>query len=214
MARGTRTSRTGADEFTNTGPCSLARDREVGRLRKGEILTALRHALDVVGRRRDVFRVVHYSLQHNHLHLLVEASSPAELASGMQAFAISAACALNGAVGHTGKVFDHRYHSTMISTPRQARNVIAYVLGNWRRHNEDERSHAALSERIDRYSSACLFSGWQPSPAGHVASGDEEHHPLPVSPPRTWLLSTGWTKAGPLLDPWATPGPCSRVARA
>lgn len=184
--------------------------REVGRLRKNEILAALRHALEVVGARRDVFRIVHYSLQHNHLHLLVEASGTVELARGMQAFAISAARAMNRAVGRTGRVFEHRYHSTMVGTPRQARNVLAYVLGNWRRHNEDERSRAARFDAIDRYSSAAVFPGWLSPTGGQPSSGGEEHHPLPVSPPRTWLLSTGWTKAGPPLDPWATPGPVPR----
>ncbi len=77
----------------------------------------------------------------------------------MQAFAISAARAINRVLHRTGKVFEPRFHSTMIGTPRQARNVIAYVLSNWRRHHEDERSRDARSEILDRYSSATRFPG-------------------------------------------------------
>ena len=121
--------------------------REVGRLRKGEIVGAMRHALEVVASRADRFRVVHYSVQHNHLHLLVEASSAAELARRMQAFTISAARAINGAVKRTGKVFEHRFHSTMIGTPRQARNVIAYVLGRF-----------AVASRVVAGSKECVLS--------------------------------------------------------
>ena len=134
--------------------------RELGRLRRGEVLDALRHTIAVVRSRRETFRVVHYSLQHNHLHFLVEATSSRELATGMQSLTISAARAINRALGRTGEVFEYRYHSTMIGTPRQARNVIAYVLGNWRRHNEDERSVTARFTTIDPYSSAVSFEGW------------------------------------------------------
>ncbi len=184
--------------------------REVGRLRKGEILGALRHALGAVSARADWFRVVHYSVQHNHLHLLVEAAGRDELARGMQAFTISAARAINRAVKRSGKVFEHRFHSTMIGTPRQARNVIAYVLGNWRRHNEDERSHDARLEMMDRYSSAVSFPGWRQATDWRGWAGWHDYDPLPVSPPRTWLLSAGWAKAGSPLDALHTPGPLPR----
>ena len=184
--------------------------REVGRLRRGEVLDALRHAIEVVGRRHDEFRVVHYSLQHNHIHLLVEAAGGNQLSRGMQALAIAAARAINRALKRTGKVFEHRFHSTMIGTPRQARNVIAYVLGNWRRHDEDERSRNARSELVDCYSSAVSFPGWRQTTDWRSWVGWKNYDPLPVSAPRTWLLSTGWTKAGPPLDAWATPGPPAR----
>ena len=150
---------------------------------------------------------MHYSLQHNHLHFLVEAAGSVELATGMQALTISVAKAINRALGRTGKVFEYRYHSTMIGTPRQARNVIAYVLGNWRRHNEDERSLGARFAPVDPYSSAVSFEGWSEPMPWQQWPGWSRYRPAAVSLPRTWLLSAGWRRASAVLDPWATPGP-------
>jgi len=72
------------------------------------------------------FRIVHISIQHNHLHLLVEAADRHVLTRRMQSFAINAARALNRAHGgRLGKVFAYRYHATQIRTPRQARCALA-----------------------------------------------------------------------------------------
>jgi REP element-mobilizing transposase RayT len=63
------------------------------------------------------FRIVHLSIQSNHVHLLVEASSRAALARGMQSFQISAAKWINRAVSkrsgkrRRGSVFADRYHA-------------------------------------------------------------------------------------------------------
>lgn len=181
--------------------------RDVGRLWRGEVLDALRRAISVVRSRRDEFRVVHYSLQHNHLHLLVEAAGNESLAKGMQAFAISAARAINRVIGRTGRVFEHRFHSTVIGTPRQARNVLAYVLGNWRRHHEDERSRQARTALLDPYSSAVSFDGWRQPTDWRSWPGWARYEPVAVTPPETWLLSTGWKRVSPALDAWSTPGP-------
>ena len=51
---------------------------------------------------RTDFRIVHISIQSNHIHLLVEANDPEALARGMQAFQISAARKLNKLLGRTG----------------------------------------------------------------------------------------------------------------
>jgi len=46
------------------------------------------------------FRVLHYSVQADHVHLIVEADTHARLSSGMQGLAIRAAKALNRALAH------------------------------------------------------------------------------------------------------------------
>ena len=147
------------------------------------------------------FRVVHISIQHNHLHLLVEAASEPALARGMQSFAINAARAINEAWGRSGKVFAFRYHPNQIKTRRHARNALSYVLNNWRRHREDFFDGAARAARLDEYSSAISFEGWTKRfrrPA--------DHDPLPVSTARTELLAAGWRRHGPI--DWAErPGP-------
>ena len=149
------------------------------------------------------FRVVHISIQHNHLHLLVEADGKLALSRGMQGFAIAAARAINATAGRTGKVFAFRYHSTAITSPRQARHALAYVLNNWRRHREDQRSQPALKAAIDPYSSAIVFDGWNEVQSFAIP---EDYEPLPVARPETWLLRRGWRLGGPLIGLRERPG--------
>ena len=176
---------------------------EVGRLRTGKVRAAVSGALAKVAERADEFRVVHFSIQHNHLHFLVEASGNDALESGMRALAISLARRINRALERSGRVFEFRYHTTALRSPRQTRNAIAYVLNNWRRHREDERGLAERYAKVDPYSNAITFDGWhdwRPSewPAGYVA--------VPVSAARTWLLDRGWQIAKRPISTWQTPG--------
>jgi len=174
---------------------------EVGRLRRGEVLRAVRRALKTVSS-RTAFRVVHMSIQHNHLHLLVEAEDKLALSRGMQALAIAAAKAINRSRGRTGKVFEYRYHRTEITNPRQARHVLAYVLNNWRRHHEDERGERAALALVDPYSSGISFTGWRGTSSFSIPDG---YVPLPVSRPETWLLRVGWQVHG-AIDLREVPG--------
>jgi REP element-mobilizing transposase RayT len=148
------------------------------------------------------FRVCHASIQHNHIHLLVEAEHERALARGMQRFAIRTAKTINAAQGLVGPLFAHRYHATQITTTSHARHALAYVLNNWRRHREDRRREGVP---IDRYSSGIRFDGWRGTPAWAIPAG---YKPLTVSPPTTWLLSAGWRLHG-AIDLYERPGPLS-----
>jgi len=148
---------------------------------------------------RPGFRIVHISIQTNHLHLIVEAADREALTSGLQSFAIRCAIGLHDKCGTTGKVFTFRYHSTQITTPRQAHNSVTYVLNNWRRHHLDLTPTGIHWCPVDPYSSGVTFTGWSKRievrlPAGYV--------PLPVSPPQTELL-----RRVIMVDPFAYPGP-------
>ena len=57
------------------------------------------------------FRVVQFSVQDNHLHLLVEAKGKRELTRGMRGLAVRAAHRINRALGRRGQVFSERYHA-------------------------------------------------------------------------------------------------------
>ena len=152
---------------------------------------------------RDDFRVVHISIQSNHLHLLLEAAGKRALSRGMQSLAINCARALNRELGRDGKIFEFRYHATQIKTPRQARNTLAYVINNWRRHREDLFNAATSKASIDPYSSGISFTGWAGAPRFAIPDGYE---PLPVSPPATQLLSVDWLRHG-AIDLFECPGP-------
>ncbi|HEX2691863.1 MAG TPA: hypothetical protein VHN14_34875, partial [Kofleriaceae bacterium] len=140
----------------------------VGNLRRRFTFRAIREAT-LTSARRDDFRIVHLSIQRTHVrsHLLVEADHKDALASGMQGFQILAAKHLNAAVNEgnpgprrRGTVFPDRYHAQIITSPRQARHALSYVLCNWRKHQED-RAAPMSAWTIDWFSSAVMFRAGQ-----------------------------------------------------
>jgi REP element-mobilizing transposase RayT len=173
----------------------------VGALRRQHMFRALRAATITVASRDD-FRIVHFSIQRDHVHLLVEAENKTALAKGMQAFQISAARHINAAitrrtgVRRSGRVFSDRYHARALTTPREVRNALAYVLNNWRHHDE-HRAPAARGWTIDPYSSGFQFGGWKElQHAAFLFRPDDGYDGLIVWLPRTWLLREGWQRHG------------------
>jgi REP element-mobilizing transposase RayT len=176
--------------------------RAVGNLRRRCVYQALREATLTTALREN-FRIVQLSIQRTHIHLLVEANDERALASGMQGFQISAAKHLNAAISkgkpgprRRGAVFPDRYHAEVITSPRQARHALSYVMNNWRKHEEDQRVPMS-TWTIDWFSSAVTFTGWaEYGDAALLWRGPETYDPLIVYQPRTWLLKEGWKKAG------------------
>jgi REP element-mobilizing transposase RayT len=183
---------------------------DVGRLRKRDIYMAVREALITV-LPHESCRIVHLSIQGNHIHLLVEAENRMALARGMQAFEISAAKHINAACAKAGSwwerrhgggkrrkgsVFPDRYHAEIITTPKQARHALSYVLNNWRKHRED-RAAFARGWKIDPFSTAWAFEGWkelEDSPT--LWKLRETYQPMPAWRPKSWLLREGWRRYG------------------
>jgi REP element-mobilizing transposase RayT len=142
-------------------------------------------------------RVCEFSVQHNHIHLVVESSDAVALARALQGLAIRMAKGLNGVMGRKGAVFADRYHARALRTPTEVRRALVYVLGNARKHL------AAVGQRpradwLDPYSSAAWFNGW-------TSCGPPLFGPAPVALPATWLLSEGYVRAGGRLRPEETP---------
>src|SRR5206468_1917926 len=65
---------------------------------------------------KDGFRVVQFSLQRDHLHLLVEADDRDVLQRGMQGLSVRVAKAINRAAQRRGKVLADRYHARGLAT--------------------------------------------------------------------------------------------------
>jgi putative transposase len=161
---------------------------EAGSLRTPRTFAALRDALARASRRN--FRVVHFSVQDDHAHLLVEASTTAALVSGMRGLAVRTALAVNRARGRTGRVWAQRWHGRALASPRDVRNALVYVLQNWLKH--DRRAMG-----LDPYSLARWLNGWRGRPA-------RPKELPPVAAPETWLLARGWKRHG-LLSGDETP---------
>ncbi len=91
-------------------------------------------------------------------------------------------------LGRKGRALDDRYHPEVITTPRQMRHALCYVLQNARRHRVrlDPDWHG-----IDPFSSAWWFDGWsdQRWRRGIVAA-----HAPAVASAHSWLLTTGWRR--------------------
>ena len=182
--------------------------KALGNLRRRRAYHAVRWAMYCVIGRHD-FRIVHISIQHDHIHLIVEADGAVALAKGMQAFLISAAQRLNRAlekhagVERRGTVFPDRYHARVLRSPTTVRNALAYVLNNWRKHRED-RGHAA--RKVDPYSSGINFGGWlERRDVPVLYEPPDGFSRLSTSLPLTWLLRAGWEKAG-AISVFTTPG--------
>jgi hypothetical protein len=136
-------------------------------------------------------RVAHFSIQTNHLHLIIESTDAKALADGMRGLGVRLARAVNRVLGRRGPLAVDRYHAHPLRTPREVRHAIVYVLAN-------ARKHGTLTSGLDPLSSARWFDGYA-APAAPI-----DANPPPTHPPRTWLLRVGWQRHG-LIDPDETP---------
>ena len=142
------------------------------------------------------FRLVHYSLQDDHVHMICEAHDREALSRGMQGLLIRVARALNKLWQRAGRVFADRFHAHVLATPREVRNAIAYVLHNARKHGKHPR------KAFDSFCSGPWFDGW----SENVRITGLEGIARPVATARTWLLRSGWRKHG-LISVAEVPGP-------
>jgi REP element-mobilizing transposase RayT len=98
-------------------------------LRTQVIFFEMRRALARVS--RAWLRLLHFSVQSDHVHLLVEAHDKVSLSRGIGGLAIRLARSINRQLGRRGRVWADRYHARPLPTPREVRHAIVYVLTNW-----------------------------------------------------------------------------------
>ena len=159
-------------------------------------------------REKRPIRILHYSIQSSHLHLIVEVEGRTatklgrmgegwipkdgelaknNLARGLQGMFVSLAKRLHKLWGTAGTVFEERYHAGELSCPLMVKNAIQYVLHNGHKHG-------SCRERIDPFSSGPYFDGWEEA----IKAPEEPREEWPVEAPRTWLAEEGWTRHGPI----------------
>jgi len=142
------------------------------------------------------FRVLHFSVQSNQVHLIVEAESGVALSRGMQRLASRIAMMLNALVTRRGSVWRERYHRQDLASPRQFRNALVYVTFNIRKHaSVEERAHWARS--LDLFSSALWLDDWKDRTVVERVRAARAG-PSPVVAPRTWYARAGWKLLGAL----------------
>jgi hypothetical protein len=133
------------------------------------------------------FRVVHYSIQQDHVHLIVEADGRTLLQRGVQGLAIRVALAVNRTLQRKGRLWGDRYHARALGTPREVRASLVYVLLNFRKH-------LRAAPGIDPRSSGAAFSGWKERQRARYSG------PTGVTEPHTWLARVGWLRGGGYLS--------------
>ena len=127
------------------------------------------------GGERFGLRVVHFSVQGNHLHLIVEAEDAGCLSRGLKGLSVRIARGLNRVMKKSGRVFADRYHARILKSPNETRRALSYVLHNFRKHAR-ERGQVFPRAFVDPYSSAALLK--------------RSRGPVPLARPRSWMLRT------------------------
>ena len=163
----------------------------VGRLRCRKGFAVVRAVMLLVARTKAGFRIIDLSIQGNHLHLTCEADGKDALRAGIAAFKISFARRLNRALSRSGSVFADRYHTEVLTCPRQVRNATCYVINNWRKHGEDR----GATTRVDPFSTGCAFPHWAERYTYPFTDPDVL---LPRGTPSTWLLTKGLARTAPI----------------
>ena len=156
------------------------------------------------GKERFGFRLVHFVVLGNHLHLMTEAEDRRAHSRGMQGLAVRIAKRLNKYWDRSGKVFADRFHGRLLRTPREVRNGLRYLFHNAVRHGIRVRAGGARTGGArtggaragagggpDAYSSGRWFDGWRGWQGGREGPGWR-----PVVRARSWLLRLGWRRWG------------------
>ena len=154
-------------------------------LRAIDEFNALCVAFDKI-RDRDDVRFLHMSAQHDHIHMLCEAKDRDSLARAVQGLCRRVGHALNQLWNRRGPIFADRYHDRILTSRRQVRNVLRYILNNDLKHG-----CATVHDGPDPYSSGAWFDGWCAGLRGVVNSVTG-----PMSKAREWLSKKGWRELG------------------
>ena len=186
-------------EATHPVHVTVRADPGLGSLRRGKVMQVIMRRLralahdDRFAARRRTFRVVEFSVQTDHLHLVVEARSARALSRGMMGLLAWLARDVNRTLGRHGQVFVQRFHARALTSPRAVRNALVYVLLNAAKHHAwaPERG-TVIVDGIDPCSSARWSHAWRRPPP-------PDPRPPPTSTPTTWLLATGWRRRAPRI---------------
>jgi len=163
-------------------------------LRSQHVFPTIRLALLRAGRRyADRFWLLHFSIQHDHLHLIVEAKDKRSLSSGIRSIAIRVARYVNDLLSRRGALWADRFHSHALKSPREVRNALLYVLANFRKH-----ARRAPRPGIDPFSSGAWFDGWR---EWSLSSGRAP----PWAERATWRIDWSASCATPPRDVAAAP---------
>jgi REP element-mobilizing transposase RayT len=161
-------------------------------LRRSALASVVFSAFDKAKARHGA-RLVHFTVQTNHIHLIAEVDRHGALARAVQGLAIRLARRLNRRIGRRGTVFADRYYARALRTPLEVRRALIYVFHNHRHHH----TGAGRPTFFDVLSTAVYFDGFTIAPRRPRHGFIPPEEP-PVAPAETWLLRIGWKQHGAL----------------
>src|SRR2546423_1342023 len=127
---------------------------------------------------KEWFRVLHFSVQRDHVHLVVEADDKRSLWRGTTGLEVRVARRLNALLAKKGRFWGDRYHARALRTPREVRHGLVYVLMNWKKHGPKARG-------FDPCSAAWWFEGWTKPPSSRPPGWTDPDPP--VEKASAWL---------------------------
>jgi REP element-mobilizing transposase RayT len=125
-------------------------------------------------------KVLHFSLQSNHVHLLVEAVDNEILTRGMRSLTVTFAKRMG-----RGRIQLERYHLHVLRTLQETKNAVNYVLFNHQRHTGSKTAH------VDSFSSLGGVQNLRrlASSVGISILLKKDPPVIQVDPPAGWLVS-------------------------
>jgi len=141
-------------------------------------------------------KVIHFSLQSNHAHIIAEVMNNEALERGMKSLTVAIAHAINTARKTAGAVFLGRYHLHPLKTPKEVKNALKYVLFNFSKH-------LGIKPTLDPFSSVFGFKDLEKLMGKDTFEKLKQIRPPKwlreslsrLFPPTTWLLRSGWQRA-------------------
>lgn len=151
-------------------------------------------------------RVLEFTIQSNHLHLIVEIDGEhAEtrnvgrrrvhdvrkaLGLALRGLSVRIARGLNKLWGRRGAVFPERYHVEELDSVERVRRARAYALENWRKHGAQGGTTYGPGpdpRATGRWSSVWYAERWGRALDPALLAGLGPRASWPIVPPSTWL---------------------------
>src|SRR6476620_45410 len=127
-------------------------------------------------------RLLRFSVQGNHLHMLLEADDGDALVRSCRGLSIRIARRLKKLMGRTGRALGERYHTRVLRTPTEVKRAIEYIRDNYKKHYLPDAKVAFIDP----------------------CSSDSPDLRIVLPTAKAWLAKTGWRRAGPRASAGST----------
>jgi REP element-mobilizing transposase RayT len=125
-------------------------------------------------------RIIHFSVQRDHVHMLIEAENKKQLGESMRALSISLSKRFSFTLKKKVKALKNRYHLHILKSLQEIKNATNYILHNGQKHG--------ITDVHDFYSTAINFSDFRASDAFFQFMDDLQSI---LAPPFFWSTRRG-----------------------